>query len=228
MPDVRALNVFLQAAEAANFSQAARRLGITQPAVSQHIRALEKELGTLLFHRDSRRIRLTEAGEVLVPMARRMVHLSTHIDETMGALDGRLSGHLRIACTTTSGKYILPHLIARFREQHPFAQATIELRSPRTAIRLILDNIVDLGVLSTEPHEEEIEFRSFFMDHIVLIVPHDHPWAERGTIEPHELVKTPFIIREPSSGTRLVMLNGLSNHGIRLDDLNVVMTLVSS
>jgi len=88
------LQVFLAAAEAENFSEAARKLHLTQPAVSQQIQTLEKRLQLELFERDGRRITLTEAGHALVPMARELVNLSAQIEETMAARPGdRASGH---------------------------------------------------------------------------------------------------------------------------------------
>ncbi len=225
MLELHELNVFVHAAETLSFTAAAERLHISQPAVSMQIQNLEKRLNMLLFDRSGRNVNLTEAAEVLLPMAREILNFSTHIEETMASLHGALTGHLRIACSTSAGKYILPRLIARFRERHPAVHVTVSVCGPRNAIEQVCDGRCQLGVLSSEADCREVEYRHFFTDHVVLIVPHDHPFVTRQSVEPHELVGQPFIIREETSGTRQVMQAGLLEHDIRLDDLDVVMEL---
>ena len=114
MLDTHRLRVFLIAAETLNFSVAAKRLHMTQPSVSQHIQALEQQFGTELFVRSSRRLCLTEAGAVLVPMAEKMVTMAMHAQEVMSNLKGEVHGHLQVGCSTTPGKYILPKLLSKF------------------------------------------------------------------------------------------------------------------
>lgn len=225
MLNVYELNVFLVAAETENFSEAARQLHLSQPAVSQHIQALERHLGVQLFHRTGRHVSLTEAGQALIPMAREMVHLSKRIEETMWSLEGRVVGHLRIGCSTTSGKYILPPLVARFREVHPDVHVTVEVSSRQGVIERLCEGQVHLCITSARVSHKELRYQDFFTDRVVLIVPADHPWANRESIRPEELLSADFIMREETSGTRQVMLEGLEKHGISLDQLNVVMEL---
>jgi len=111
------MNVFLTAAETQNFSEAARQLHMTQPAVSMQIQSLEQRLGVDLFERSGRRIQLSEAGETLMPMARELVSMALTIEEAIKSLGGEVVGHLKLGCSTTAGKYILPQLIARFRHR---------------------------------------------------------------------------------------------------------------
>jgi DNA-binding transcriptional LysR family regulator len=108
MLDVHQLNVFLVAAEALSFTQAAKRLHMTQPSVSQHIQSLESLFGMQLFIRSGRNLILTDGGLALVPLAREAVALSQRIEETMESLKGQIHGHLVIGCSTTPGKYIFP------------------------------------------------------------------------------------------------------------------------
>ena len=119
MLDVHQLNVFLAAAEALNFTQAAQRLHMTQPSVSQHIQALERHFDLPLFIRSGRSLELTDAGLALAPLARDAVSLSIRIDETMESLKGDIYGHLIVGCTTTPGKYILPQVLAQFHRKFP-------------------------------------------------------------------------------------------------------------
>jgi len=105
------LNVFAMAAETENFSEAARRLGVTQPTVSMHIRSLEERLGLDLFERSGRNVILNEAGQTLVPLVRDILQRCVRIEETMVSLEGEIVGRLQIGCTTASGKYLLPRIL---------------------------------------------------------------------------------------------------------------------
>jgi DNA-binding transcriptional LysR family regulator len=222
------LNIFLNVAETLSFTEAAKRLHISQPAVSMQISNLESRLNTALFDRSGRNISPTEAAEVLLPMAREMLNYATHIEETMASLHGSLTGHLQVACSTSAGKYILPHLIARFRELHPDVRVTVSVCTAESAIEHVCDARSQLGILSSEAGCRDVEYRHFFTDRVVLIAPRQHPWVKRRSIKPQELVGQPFILREETAGTRRVMQAGLLEHGIRVHDLDVVMELGNS
>jgi DNA-binding transcriptional LysR family regulator len=219
------LNIFVHVAETLSFTEAAKRLHISQPAVSMQIGNLENRLNTVLFDRSGRNITPTEAAQVLLPMAREMLNYATHIEETMASLHGSLTGHLQIACSTSAGKYILPLLIARFREQHAEVRVTVSICSPDAAIERVCDGRSQMGILSSEAGCRDVEYRRFFSDRVVLITPHTHPWAGRKSVMPHQLVDQPFILREETAGTYRVMQAGLLEHGIRVHDLDVVMEL---
>ena len=228
MIDVAKLETFIRAAESLSFSEAARQLNLTQPTVSYQIKALEQDLGVILFERTGSKLQLSDAGRLLLPWARKMFHYSNEMQEMVSALQDGVVGHLRIACSTTAGKYILPQLAARFCRQYPGIHISI-LRCTSGDVALhLLENEADLGVVSFEVLDENIEYQEFFDDTINLIVPRDHPWAIRRTIEPEELITEPLIIREPSSGTRRLMLSQLAKFDIGLDDLNIFMELGSA
>ncbi len=228
MLELHELNVFLQAYEAMSFTGAAERLHISQPAVSMQINSLEKRLNALLFDRSGRNIRPTEAADALLPLAREILNFGTNIEETMASLHGELSGHLQIGCSTSGGRYILPHLIARFRNLHPKVRITVGICTPGHAVDQVCDGRSHLGIISSETGCREVEYRPFFEDQVVLIVPRKHPWANAKFISPQELISQPFILREPTSGTTRVMQIGLLEHDIRLDDLDLVMELGSA
>lgn len=225
MLELYGLNVFVQAAETLSFTAAAARLNISQPAVSMQISNLEKRLNTTLFDRSGRNITLTEAAEVLLPLAREILNFGTHIEETMASVYGTLKGHLRIACSTSAGKYILPHLIARFRQLHPQVRVTVGICSLDGAVDRVCDGRSHLGILSSEASGKDVEYHPFLDDQVVLIVSRQHPWASRESVTPQELAGQPFIMREETAGTRRVMQAGLLEHGIHLHDLDVVMEL---
>jgi DNA-binding transcriptional LysR family regulator len=228
MLDLVRLQVFVQAAESLSFSEAARNLHLTQPTVSHHIKMLEASLGVQLFERTGSSLKLTEAGRMLVPRARKLIREAIEAEQVMAALQDQITGQIRIACSTTTGKYILPQFAARFRYRHPGVKVSvIRCTSGYIASRL-LGTEANLGVVSHDILDSELEFQEFFHDHIILIAPADHRWATREYIDPSELLEEPLIIREPASGTRRVMLAELGKHDIVLDDMNVYMELCNT
>ena len=191
MLDVHQLNVFLAAAETLNFTRAAQQLHMTQPSVSQHIQGLERHFDLPLFIRNGRYLELTDAGLALLPLAREAVTLSIQIDETMESLKGNIYGHLVVGCSTTPGKYILPHLLARFHNLYPLVTVTCRVSPQTHALRDLEEGQVHFALFSVN-HDNiaDIEAISFLCDPIVLIVPLDHPWATRGEIEPAQHAAT--------------------------------------
>jgi DNA-binding transcriptional LysR family regulator len=226
MLDVHQLNVFLVAAETLNFTQAAQQLHMTQPSVSQHIQGLERHFDMQLFLRNGRNLELTDAGLSLLPLAREAVTLSIRIDETMESLKGNIYGHLIVGCSTTPGKYILPNLLARFHKKYPQVRVTCQVSPQTDAIRHVAEGDVHIALFSLEYDSyPDIEAMAFLCDPIVLITPLEHPWAQRGEIEPDELLEADFIMREAASGTFSATREALAKHNISVSDLRVLITL---
>jgi DNA-binding transcriptional LysR family regulator len=226
--DIYELNIFLTAAETENFSQAARQLNLTQPAISMQVQALEKKLGVTLFHRVGRTLSLTEQGRALIPLARDMVNRAIHIEEEIESLKGEVVGRLKIGCSTTTGKYFLPHLAARFRQRHPRVQMAIYSHGRDRVLDQLCEGAVQLVVVSFQPTGRDTEFRHFLTDHVVLIVPACHPWAKRDIVPLEELANVDFILRDPESGTRQQTEVILREAGLNIDDLNIVLELGNS
>lgn len=229
MLDIHQLNVFLVAAETLNFTQAAQRLNMTQPSVSQHIQALERHFDEVLFHRNGRTLELTDAGMTLIPLAREAVSISIRIDETMASLKGNVHGHLLVGCSTTPGKYVLPPLLARFHRRHPQVRITCQVTTQERALNGLCAGHVHFA-LSSMPLETypDLEFHRFMCDPVILATPHDHPWVRRGEIEVSELSQADFILREEGSGTRQALSEALSHVGASINDLNPILTLGNS
>ncbi len=228
MLDTHQLHVFLAAAETLNFSQAAKRLHMSQPSVTQHIRNLETHFGMPLFIRSGKRISLTEAGSTLLPMARDLVLSAVRADEMMDNLKQEVHGHLWIACTTTPGKYILPTLMADFLKKHPKVEATITVTSRDDAMKYLSKEKAQIMVSSVFNYHPDLEFHKFITEPLVLIVPKNHPWTKRENIQLDELRKTNIILREPDSGSYMVLRDGLAKKGFDINELHKVLTLGNS
>lgn len=225
MIDIQKIETFLSAAENLSLSESAKQLHLSQPAVSHQIKSLEQELNVTLFTRSNTGLQLTEAGRLMLPWARRLLHDTRNLREMMSSLNEEIVGELRIACSTTAGKYILPQLAGRFCQQYPGIRVRILACGPERAALELLEGEAHLGVVSSEIEEIGLESQEFFRDTITLIVAANHRWALRKSIEPSELLEEKMIMREATSGTRRVVLTELAKHDISLDDLDVFMEL---
>ena len=228
MINLHELNVFVEAALAQNFSVAARRLYLSQPAVSLHIANLEKQLGMALFHRNGRSIQLSDAGRVLLPMAQDALRQGKQIEETMSSLKGVMIGELAIACSTTVGKYILPRIVAGFRACHPQVRVTINVTSRRSALDWLLTGRAEIAVVSAKVQHAELSSQPFTEDRIILIVAADHPWADGRTVQSADLLGEPFIARENTAGTYEVLTEALAVHNVDIGQLQTVLTLANA
>jgi DNA-binding transcriptional LysR family regulator len=225
MVDLQKIETFLCAAEKLSISDAAKQLHLSQPTVSHQIKLLEQGLGNTLFIRSNTGLQLTEAGRLLLPWARRLLHDTNDLKEMMSSLQEDIAGELRISCSTTAGKYILPQMAARFCQRYPAIKVRILACGPEHAALNLLEGEAHIGVVSTEVNDPSLESQRFFKDKITLIVPADQRWASRSSIEPAELLGEPIILREETSGTRRVVLTELAKYDISLDDLKVFMEL---
>jgi DNA-binding transcriptional LysR family regulator len=229
MLNPRELQIFLAAAETENFSEAARRLNISQPAISMQIRSLEEKLNLPLFTRTGRQVSLTDSGRVLVPMARDVIDHTIRLEEAMASLQGDVVGILKLGCSTAAGKYVVPRLMAGFHTRYPKVGLVCDVTGRREALQSLRDGDVLLAMTSLREPYKGIEYRPFLTDRIVLIVPPDHPWAALDRpLKPKELLSGQFILRESMSGTRSAVAEGLSWHDMSLDDLERVMVLGNS
>ncbi len=225
MLNLDALKVFLAVAEHGSFSEAGRQLHLSQPAISQIIQGLERHLGAQLFTRQGRTAQLTEGGQMLVPMARELLTSAQRVEQTMLSIQGEIIGEMTIGCSTASGKYLLPGMIARFRRQFPQVRLNVLVTSRDSVINKLLSGDVPLGVSSKQIEHADLEYQDFFTDIVILIVPAEHPWAKFRKVYPDDLLDEPMILREELAGTREVLIEGLQKHDISPDMLNVAMVL---
>jgi len=225
MFNVNDLVVFLEAAECGSFSEAGRNLHLSQPAISQKIDSLQKHFGTKLFVRYGRSMRLTEAGHVLKPMAKELLGIAHRLEETMVSLQGEVVGEMTIGCSTASGKYLLPGLIASFRQHYPMVRINVQVTSRNAVLEKLAVGDFALGVSSKKIDQRDLEYRNFFTDEVILIVPAHHPWAKSAYIDPDNLTEEPIILREEVSGTREVLFDALRQFDIYPEMLHVAMEL---
>jgi len=228
MLDAHQLKVFLVAAETLNYSEAAKKLNLSQPSVTQHIQALEARYGTPLFKRAGRKMVLTDAGVTLLPHARSIVNSSLRADKAMESIKASVTGSLLIGCTTTPGKYVLPSLVANFIRSNPLVEANILLYSRDSAIQKLTEKNIDFCLLSSFQYNPVIQYHKLFSDPIVLIAPSNHPWIDEKEIELGELKTASFLLRDKVSGTFNAMRDEMAKQGLDIYSLPISMTLGSS
>ena len=222
------LKVFRAVAEQESFRKAAERLNLSQPAVSQNIHALEEELGVTLFDRSGNRVRLTQAGSVLLRYARRSAQLAREALDELAKIEGEPRGELHLGASTTVAQYILPRMLGAFKKQYP--QITLSVASGNTehVVELLLRGKIAMGIIEGPASSRELRKRRFLEDRMVLIVPRQHPWAAMREISIDLLKEAPLLMRERGSGSRRVVELALKRSGLKLGQLHVAMDLDST
>lgn len=213
---LRQFQVFVAVAQAKSFRRAAETLHLSQPALSQHVKELEEELGARLFDRLGRTVLLTEAGRLLEEHALRVFATIAGAREAIGELLGLKRGSLLIGGSTTPGIYVLPGLIAAFQARYPGIQVALRIANSRVIEERIRANELDLGVVGGHvlgPGERCLT--AGLLDELVLIVPPTHPWARRGSVPPGRLIDERLLMREEGSATRQVTERILRQGGVR-------------
>ena len=182
---LRQFEVFLAVARAGSFRAAAEAMHLSQPALSQHVAEMERELGTRLFDRLGRKVALTEAGRVLEDHALRLFATLASAREAVIDLSGLKRGSLVIGASTTPGIYVLPGIIAAFQKRYPGVALNLRIANSALIEERIRGNELDLGVVGGHPLRLGEEcVAAGLLDELVLVVPPGHSWARRREIQP--------------------------------------------
>ncbi len=226
--DIPSLEVFCKMVELKSFTKAADAVCLTQPTVSEHIRALEEMLSEKLVDRLGREVLPTPAGKILYRYARSIIQLR---DEAIQALDkykGNLSGHLLLGASTIPGTYLLPELVGSFKTQNPSIQITLKIASSADIVQGILEGNLELGLVGAKWNDRRIVQEEIFSDELLLVVFPEHPWAKARSVDLESIASEPFILREKGSGTRMVMNQAMETNGFDPARLAVVAEMGST
>jgi DNA-binding transcriptional LysR family regulator len=196
------LEALIHLVEERSFSRAAKKMRLTQPSLTKHIRNVEEALGTKVVNRASRSLALTPEGKVLYDYARRIVRLRDEARERVLRLRETESGDILIAASTIPATYILPYAIGGFREKFPEIRATVRTADSSDVIETVLDNGAEIGFIGKKPSGGKLIAEELWKDRLVLAVPAGHRWAKRRSVRGAEISGAPFVIREKGSGTR--------------------------
>ncbi|UNC92964.1 selenium metabolism-associated LysR family transcriptional regulator [Candidatus Contubernalis alkaliaceticus] len=222
------LKTFLMVVEEKSLTRAAEALYLTQPAVSKHIKMLEKHFSTRLFHRQGQKITLTEGGEILYLKAKRILKEWENTEQSISELSSTVGGVLRIGASTIPGEYLLPYLLGSFKKEYPDVEIKLEVADTLEVVRKILAEEIHLGVVGAWIERKKLMAKNFADDELVLIMHPQHPLAKEEKVSPSALVKESFIWREKGSGTRRVVEEKLQKVGIAVDNITPVLELGST
>src|SRR5947209_3514524 len=212
------MRVFSAVASRLSFSRAAEELAISQPGVTFHIKALEREYGTELFERVGKRLYLTDAGRTLSTYVQRVSLLEEEARVALEELKGLESGLLVVGASATIGIYLLPEVVGEFRRRHPGIKVSLRVGNKRHTIERLLNNELDFGLVAGPVDEPTLMAEPYLDDELVVIVSPQHRFALERIVYPGELRRETFLVREPGPGTQEMMGEPLTHLGIEPSD----------
>jgi DNA-binding transcriptional LysR family regulator len=213
--DTRQLQAFCAVVEKKSFSQAAEKLGVTQPAVSLQVRALEQRLGQTLLDRSGRRVEPTEAGRRLYRSAQRMLALEEQLLQEVAGDEEGLHGTLTIGASTGPGAHLVPLLLCEFQRDHEDLHVALSISDTQTVIDRVAERELELGVVGALRRHRSLEFEPLVRDEIVLAVPPGHR-AAGSRLSVDELKEETLIVMQEGAGVRQVVEEELRRAGLRL------------
>ena len=228
------LKVFRTVAAQMSFRKAAEVLHLSQPAVSQQIRALEEEAGVRLFDRagsegHGSQIALTEAGRVLLGYATQAAETMEQAGRALASLNHDVTGELKLGASTTVAQYVLPRILGVFLRQYPQVKLSLVSGNTERIAEAVAEQEISLGIIEGPAMRRDVKTEKMVQDEMVLIVGPEHPWARRkSAITPQDLTMVPLLLRERGSGSRRVVERALKRAGLTQRSLHIAMELDST
>ena len=212
------LRVFLKVAELEHITRASEELGLSQPAVTKTIQSLEHELGLELIERQGRRIALTHAGRMVQNYARRIFMLEHEMEDALNMLRDVDGGEVTLAANTTTGVYLLPPIVARFRLRYPQVALNIAILNSREIVEETLNWNLDIGLVETDPSNLPVglNVEVFSYDELILVVSPQHSWTQLSSLQPQMLANGELLLREQGSGIREIIERALQDYNVKV------------
>ncbi len=223
--DTAELEAFLAVVRHGSFTRAARALHRSQPGVSRQVRRLEDEIGLTLLNRPRDGVVLTPAGEQFLRFAQDTLDRLDNLRAALREGDGELAGRLKIAASTTPGQFLVPTLVARYRQRFPTVQVEVAIMDSALVAEDVQRGGCDVGFIGIKWPDRRLHYRVIAEDEIVLAVPRAHRFAGRRSVPLQELSGEQFIDREEGSGTRACVLRALRAQWGEIPPYNVAMVL---
>jgi len=216
------LYTLLAVVDSNSYTQAAEQLSLTQPAVTQHIKQLEKELGVKIFNRVGNKIKPTNEGNIVIKYARRNIALYERMKQSL--LDEqRQVRRLTVGITHTSESNAVAEVLGRYSSKNPGTIITIISNSVNNLYDMLKNYEIDLAVVEGKVQDASINSILLDTDSLMLVVSNNNPLAKKSMVTIEEIKKQPLILRSPSSGTRNLFTAHLESNNMTLDDFNVIL-----
>jgi DNA-binding transcriptional LysR family regulator len=216
------LKIFVMVAEKKSFSEAARSLYLTQPAITHQVKKLENYFATPLFKRESNTILLTPAGEILYTYAKRFSQLGDDLREEIERYSGRLTGDLVIGACTMVGEHLIPSLVKDFHEAHPEVRFNIEIGNCPSIVDKLLKGTIDVGLIGDKVVHRDLVTERLLEHTLFLVSSPDYVGSERKTVSLKDLIGMKLLLREKGVGTRVLFEEMVSQRGLKLKDFHVI------
>nr|WP_305135779.1 selenium metabolism-associated LysR family transcriptional regulator [uncultured Schaedlerella sp.] len=227
---LKQLEVFVAVADHKSFSRAAEALYLTQPTVSVYISSLEKELNAKLFVRNTKEIDVTEQGMKLYQYAREMLILQNRITELFASDSGKAKPRLVVAASTVPSRYLLPDILAGYKEKYPSGQLELRESDSARVIEDVANHVVDVGFTGTLIENKFCRYLPFYEDELVVIMPNTDRY--RAILEQEKglewICREPLLMREEGSGTRKEAEKQLKLSGIDVGGLSIAASVEST
>ncbi len=223
--DVRQLRLFCRIVDRRSFSLAAEELQITQPAASQQIQSIERELQTILLDRSRRTVTPTDAGYVLYRYGREILDLHERARTEILDLGELVAGRLVVGASTGPGEHVLPAMLTRFKAEYPGVSISLHVDDTQTVVERVLAREFELGAVGAVTPRPELVAEPLARDEIVLVCGAEHPWATRASVTLAEVAREPQIVQQHGAGVRSVVEAHLRARGLRPEKMNVVMEM---
>jgi DNA-binding transcriptional LysR family regulator len=217
--DIHHLRVFASVFKNRSFSKASEELHLTQPTISNHIKALEDEFECKLFDRLGRTILPTKEAEVLYSHSMELIERTNNLREAVGLIKKDISGKLIIGASTIPGVYLLPGFMSEFRKKFPSISFQILISDSKGIIENISRHELLLGIVGAKLGNEHIKYMPFIEDELIVVSsPH---LSKNRMMTLQELLKFPMVLREEGSGTRKETEKFLANKGLSLENVHI-------
>ncbi len=226
--DLKRLEVFCKVVEMKSFSRAAEEVYLSQPTVSEHIRLLEQFLGEKLLDRLGKTVQPTPAGEILYEYARELLALRDRAISAVRGYGGRVSGRLKVGCSTIPGTFIVPYFIGAFIKMYPQAEINLHTADSRSVVNKVAAGKLDVGVVGAIFSNNRVSFERILNDELVLAVYPGHELLEKERVSFHDIMKYEYVNREYGSGTRKFVEKYLKDHGIDPGEMKTVLEVGST
>jgi DNA-binding transcriptional LysR family regulator len=219
MINLNHLRIFYYAVKYQNFTRAAQKLCISQPAVTAQIKMFEDQLKLKLFKKRGRKIYPTAESDLLYEYARKVFETEEAFENAVEALHGLKKGILRLGAAKTYARYLLPYLMSRFHREFPNIQINVSEGSSREMINSLLEFKNEIALIAKSETSKEIRFVPFIREKVVLILPPDHRLAGKKAVDFKELCREKIMMKEIGSGTRLLVDKLFAENGCKPDVL---------
>ena len=223
--NIESLRMFCLVVDEGSISQAARLSYVSQPAVTRQIHQLENFYGTLLFDRTDGKMKVTDAGKLLYPYAKSIIHDFNRSTEMIKQAMGEYHTILHVGASFTIGEYLLPSLLGRFKKEKPDFKVTLTIKNTPSILEDLANDVIDLALVEGLVENKDLLVEKFADDELILVCSPEHYWNKE--IQISELLNERMILRESGSGTRLIVENMLRENGV-LKKINGYMELGST